>query len=233
RNPICHKRGVIYGFVDKIIRLCHPRFHTFNLIDAINILLNNGYPLRFIFSTIHNRVKFHIHNNKTIQNNTNRKFFAVPYVNSVSEKFAPLVSVAHCNLAYTIPNTLNKFIKKGKDQLKPLNNQNVVYRISCEDCDASYVGQTKRQLKTRVHEHVSDINKKVKSPSAISNHRIENNHKFDWDNVKILDIEPSYSKRLISEMVHIKRQKHSLNRQNDTDSLPESYSNIIQSLSPS
>ncbi|KYM97515.1 hypothetical protein ALC62_11809, partial [Cyphomyrmex costatus] len=61
-------------------------------------------------------------------------------------------------------------------------------------------GQTKRQLKIRVHEHVSDINKKVKSPPVISNHRIEKNHNFDWENVKILDVEPSYNKRLISEI---------------------------------
>jgi len=33
-------------------------------------------------------------------------------------------------------------------------------------------------------------------------------------------------------MIHIKKQKD-LNRQNDTESLPESYLPIIQSLSPS
>ncbi|XP_018308772.1 uncharacterized protein [Mycetomoellerius zeteki] len=122
---------------------------------------------------------------------------------------------------------------EGKDQLDPLFNQNVVYKISCDDCEASYVGQTKRQLKTRLHEHVSDINKKSKSPTVITCHRIDQNHNFDWDNVEILDREASFNKRLISEMVHIKRQTHGLNKQNDTESLPESYLNIIQSLSPS
>jgi len=39
----------------------------------------------------------------------------------------------------------------------------------------------------------------------------------------MLDIKPSYNKRLISEMIHIKRQKHGINRQNDMDSLPEIY----------
>ena len=70
----------------------------------------------------------------------------------------------------------------------------MVYRISCEDCDVSYVGQTKRQLKTRLHEHVSDINIISKSPLVISNHRIEENHNFKWDKVDILDIEPLYNK---------------------------------------
>jgi len=45
--------------------------------------------------------------------------------------------------------------------------------------------------------------------------------------MKILDIKLPYNKRLISEMIHIKRQKHGINKQNHTDSLPELYSNII------
>ncbi|KYQ51746.1 hypothetical protein ALC60_09135 [Trachymyrmex zeteki] len=69
-----------------------------------------------------------------------------------------------------------------------------------------------RQLKTRLHEHVSDINKKSKSPTVITSHRIDQNHNFDWGNVEILDRETSFNKRLISEMVHIKRQTHGLNK---------------------
>ncbi|XP_018368554.1 PREDICTED: uncharacterized protein LOC108764709 [Trachymyrmex cornetzi] len=76
----------------------------------------------------------------------------------------------------------------------------------------SYVGQTKRRLQTRVQEHISDINKTSKSPSVISNHRLVENHDFRWDDVKVLDIEPSYNKRLISEMVHIKRQRHGIKK---------------------
>ncbi|KAG5317335.1 CYB protein, partial [Acromyrmex heyeri] len=80
-------------------------------------------------------------------------------------------------LAFTIPNILRSFIKRGKNDLEHVQNQNVIYKISCEDCDVSYVGQTKRQLKTRLHEH--DINISSKSPSVISNHRIEENHNFN------------------------------------------------------
>ncbi|KYQ57302.1 hypothetical protein ALC60_03737 [Trachymyrmex zeteki] len=231
--PLCHKRGVIYGLVDKIIRICHPRFQQNNLINVINILLNNGYPLEFVFSAIHKRIKFHINKSGTVEKKIKEKFFMIPYVNSVSEKFTPIANRFHCKLAFSIPNSLRKFIGKGKDQLDHLCNQNVVHKISCNDCDANYVGQMKRQLKTRLHEHVSDINKRSKSPTVITNHRIDQNHNFDWDNVEILDREASYNKRLISEMVHIKRQTHGINKQNDTDSLPESYLNIIQSLSPS
>ena len=45
------------------------------------------------------------------------------------------------------------------------------------------------------------------SPSVIPNHRVNFNHNFKWNDVRILDSESSYNKRLISEMIHIKRQK--------------------------
>ena len=93
------------------------------------------------------------------------KFFSIPYVNTISDRFTPIVNMFNCKLAFTILNTLQNFIKRGKDRLEHVHNQNVIYRISCENCDVSYVGQIKRQLKIRPHEHVSDINVSSKSPS--------------------------------------------------------------------
>ncbi|KYN17536.1 hypothetical protein ALC57_10185 [Trachymyrmex cornetzi] len=57
------------------------------------------------------------------------KFFAIPFFNSISEKFKPIANVVDCKLAYTIPNTLKDYIKKGKDKLEHTKNQNVVCKI--------------------------------------------------------------------------------------------------------
>lgn len=35
-----------------------------------------------------------------------------------------------------------------------LNRCNVVYKVNCNNCEASYVGQTSRQLDTRISESV-------------------------------------------------------------------------------
>jgi len=42
---------------------------------------------------------------------------------------------------------LDRIIKPQKDRLPDYSKKNVVYKISCNDCDATYVGQTKRKTK--------------------------------------------------------------------------------------
>ena len=53
-HPLCQKKGIIFGMVDRIILLLHPQFHQKNFVFLINILLglDNNYPLNFIFSMI-------------------------------------------------------------------------------------------------------------------------------------------------------------------------------------
>ena len=46
---------------------------------------------------------------------------------------------------------------------------------------------------------------------VVSQHIMETNHNFDWDNPKILNHDRNYYKRLISETIHIKQQHNGLN----------------------
>jgi len=130
-------------------------------------------------------------------------------------------------------NNLKKYIKLGKGEFENRYQQGVVYKISCNNCDATKIGQTKRQLATRVQEHIKDINKKNGNLSVISNHRLENNHEMNWGEIKIIDRESSFTKRIISEMIHIKKQTRGLNKQSDTDLLSEIYFPLIRSIAPS
>jgi len=50
----------------------------------------------------------------------------------------------------------------------------VVYKISCRYCDAMYINQTKKQLQTRIQEHLKDINQRSGCLSIISDHRLTN-----------------------------------------------------------
>jgi len=57
RHPLCHKRGITIGLTDKVFRLSHPAFHQGNFELIIKILMDNGYPIPFIFHTVNERLK--------------------------------------------------------------------------------------------------------------------------------------------------------------------------------
>jgi len=59
--------------------------------------------------------------------------------------------------------------------MDPRYHYGVVYKLTCHDCDVSYIGQTKRQLGTRIRKHNLDINKKKNFLSVISSHHLEHN----------------------------------------------------------
>jgi len=166
------------------------------------------------------------------EDNPRLPFFTIPYVSCIAEKFIHYFKrITFSKLAFTCYNKLNKFIKVHKDVLPVLSRSSVVYKINCSDCNASYVGQTKRTLNTRVNEHKSHIRRNPVQSSVITDHRKKSKHEFDWDNVKILDVESNYNKRLISEMIHIKNQKDGLNAQTDTAFLDPIYNDLLSTIS--
>jgi len=238
QHPLSQKRGTIMGLVDRAFSLSHPEFHKKNLDLVIRILLDNDYPLKFIFKVMTDRIKSLV-NKKTLKQNKTpqeiidtrtEKWFTVPYVSNFSEKLKKVVVGTRLKLAYRSLNKLDKFIKVQKDPLSNLQKKNVVYKIYCNDCDASYVGQMGRLLKTRVGEHKNHIRRNTPSVSVITDHMVHHDHNMDWNNVEILDVEKFYHKRLVSEMLHIKRQKNGLNLQTDTDCLDRGYTSIFNYL---
>jgi len=233
--PLSQKRGVIMGLADRAFLLSHPDFHQKNLIFVIKTLLRNDYPLDFIFNVISNRLKSLINRkipkqNKISQGSQSVKWFTIPYVSNFSEKFKKVIAGSNLKLAYHSFNKLNSLIKVHKDKTPDSLRRNVVYKISCNDCDASYVGQTGRLLKTRVSEHKNHIRRNSPNVSVITNHRMQHNHDFDWSGVEVLDVERFYHKRLISEMLHINCQRNGINLQTDTDCLDGGYTSIFNHL---
>ncbi|KYN10091.1 hypothetical protein ALC57_17781 [Trachymyrmex cornetzi] len=74
-------------------------------------------------------------------------WFVLPYVPKISDEFKRISKTFNTKLAFTSLNKLNSLIKGHKDILPRETRKNVVYKISCKSCDASYVGHSKRKLK--------------------------------------------------------------------------------------
>ncbi|XP_071574402.1 uncharacterized protein [Temnothorax nylanderi] len=71
---------------------------------------------------------------------------------------------------------------------------------------------------------------KVNGIMQSTDHRLNFDHEFDWENIQILDNERYLSRRLVSEMTHIKLQKNGINSQNDTEFLHHAYIAVLNKL---
>ncbi|KYN08455.1 hypothetical protein ALC62_00564 [Cyphomyrmex costatus] len=236
-HPLSQKRGIIIGMVDRIFLLSHPKYHLKNLKHLVSILINNDYPLDFIFNSINYRLETLIKKqNVNIKDNsdnliTKQSWFLVTlYSINLCEAFKRVGNLFNAKMAYFGLNKMNKFIRVHKDLLPKEKKRNVVYKISCDSCDATYVGQTGRKLKTRINEHKNHINHNTNSQSVITKHRLEYGHDFKWDSVEVLDSERYLNRRLISECIHIHLQDNGLNKRNDTEGLHHNYKLMLNEM---
>lgn len=123
----------------------------------------------------------------------------------------------------TIANKTNKTIgsllinNKSKSNIE---NKNGVYKITCGDCDATYIGQTGRDLKTRFKEHTTNNN----TSSAMGRHLFLENHKTTTKNLSLLhSIPKSYKLTLYEKYEITKHKQNKTNIINDITEFPEKH----------
>lgn len=107
-------------------------------------------------------------NDKSVSDsNKNSSWFTIPFVNTIWNKFKRIVNNIDSKISFYSMNKLCSLIKVQKDLLSNNSQRNVVYRISYKDWCISYVGQTDRQLRTRISEHRNHIGRKTSIHSVI------------------------------------------------------------------
>ena len=118
------------------------------------------------------------------------------------------------------PNTtLRKLLVSPKDKVPKEKQCGVVYEVPCHNCDKTYIGETGRQLGTRVEEHKKEVEELSKAAytrtkrkvstaelnkSAITDHGVSQNHVINWDGVRVIDREDDITRRRIREAIWIK-----------------------------
>ncbi|UYV69456.1 hypothetical protein LAZ67_6003656 [Cordylochernes scorpioides] len=119
----------------------------------------------------------------------------------------------------SIATLLRNPITKADIPNNPIHSTGAVYAVSCQDCTASYVGETGRTAYIRMTEHKRNINNRDPK-SLIYQHILHTGHKFNLDHPKILYQHIRNKQiRLFLESI-ISTQTNSINRKID---LPEAY----------
>ena len=109
-----------------------------------------------------------------------------------------------------------------KDKIAKLDKVGVVYQITCEDCNAQYVGETERVVKKRATEH-------QRKTSPVGHHMLYHKHHFSTDNISILHQETNWFRRGVAEAIHIMKTDPKLNRDRGRHNLPNIYREVIMS----
>ncbi|XP_071581173.1 uncharacterized protein, partial [Temnothorax nylanderi] len=156
-----------------------------------------------------------------------RRSFVLPYVKGLGDDIRLMLNKIGLVAVHTVPKKLDVVIRRGKDRLDRNSSTELVYRINCDNCCASYIGQTKRHLKTRITEHFRDIRKDDSNHSVVSKHRVSLGHDFKWSDVEVLHREKNKKKREIAEMFLIKKYPDTINLKKDTDNLNPIYDKVI------
>ena len=88
---------------------------------------------------------------------------------------------------------------------------NIIYKLDCKDCDAVYIGESKRAYQTRIGEHISSVRKADTKRYETADHCWKFNHDFNWTENKILGHELNTTTRKIKETIHSIKTENCIN----------------------
>ena len=80
---------------------------------------------------------------------------------------------------------LPSVFRKPKDHIEESEKSGLVYKISCPDCDAVYIGEAGRSLKTRKREHFDAFKRMNVKKSALCQNIVDFVYFVTWDKAKI------------------------------------------------
>ena len=100
-------------------------------------------------------------------------------------------------------------IVKGKD--KPEDRPGTIYKIKCFDWQATFIGETSRNLTMRLNEHKLGTTK-GDLKNNIAEHHLKTSHIIDWDSATCLTICTDYYQRITHESWFTNLEQTALNR---------------------
>ena len=158
------------------------------------------------------------------------KVIAIPYYRNISENIRKILGKHEIKVVFRKGTTIRSMLNNCKKPL--LDKSGSVYKLSCNNCDAVYIGQTKRKLKFRVNEHKSALTRPRVVPSNVADHAIQHKHDIRFDSPEIAHIEKNNSARKFLESVVIEKCKNKNltlmnDQENSNTSIPPVYLSLI------
>ena len=125
-------------------------------------------------------------------------------------------------VAHKLITTLRRLLANVKDKDKPEDRQGAVYKIKFCDCQATYIGETGRNLSTQLTRH-KQATKKGDVNNHIAEHHLQTKHRIDWDSATRITYSTDYYQRLTLKSWFTKLEQTPLNH---SQQLPAPYKRL-------
>ena len=161
------------------------------LSDLKNSLLQNGGVINYNVNDV-----LHKHKDRpsqpTLTVPKKDVIVVLPYLglhsDSITRRLKSCVNKFYgfVNLKVVFQNTRRiKSFFPYKDRFNRSQKSKIVYKASCWDCDAFYIGKTKRRIHDRKTEHFKALTQ-IGHASAVAEHSISTGYNIKWDHFEIL-----------------------------------------------
>ncbi|BHF70851.1 hypothetical protein SprV_0401390400 [Sparganum proliferum] len=220
-HPLSHKRSCVRTLYRRVETHCtEPADKKAEVQFLRKLFTANGYPGNFVEKC---RRETRVRQPK--EQPKPKCWRAVPYIAGVSEEFARPMTEFGIGVAHRPEATIRRQLMHPKDPI-PINQKSVViYRIDCSCGQANYVGETGKQVRTRLHKHELAVRRKDKL-SLVAAHVSTPGHGFDFQCVRILGQSDDRVARLLQEAWQ--STEDSINRHID---LPIAYQALREQIS--
>jgi hypothetical protein len=220
-TSIKYKKGLISCLLDRSFKICSTNEQKIVEMEELrNLLIKNNYPSYIIDKQFE---KFEKYKQLNVENPANPdekiKYLSLPFINDKSETIARKIQETvkdhfeniNLRIAFKSPATLGSHFPFKDRVTDPSKQSMVVYHLKCKNCDADYIGQTKRICNIRMDNH------KTKKESHVFEHNQIIGHEIDFENVEIIDRADSVKKLELKEMLYIRKLKPTLNKQKESE----------------
>lgn len=180
-HPWQHKLAAFHSYINRLLTVPLSNESYMKELNTIyNIAVANGYDRRMIDKLVKTKI------NKQMA----KLLYAVPrervvhtyrssmiYVGKISEKISKILRNNDVHVAFRTTNTVRRAICNGKEKTE-VGRKSGVYRLTCDECNSVYVGQTGRCFETRYKEHISAYRNARPERSHFAEHLLDTGHQL-------------------------------------------------------
>lgn len=205
-------------------------------IGLKSVALSNGYNPNIIDKLIkkkRSKLDFNIRDHTFLEpeSETKSKPLILPHNMSLCKGLDKIFNRSNLKIVYKNNNSLKRFLGSAKDKIDNLDKSGI-YKFSCNQCNATYIGQSRRKIKTRAKDHLNDYRLFRHKKSAVADHMFLMNeditndndkHMFNFENLELLKEvnDPLYLDAWESRFIHeYKNRDDNLTLNKDNGKIP-------------